>query len=308
MKKIISVILIVTILVIFNSCGKKDASDDFELNTDKAAATTENKTDLTYTGLKPLPKIELKFKKINNKDFSKNKIEHSYGVAENGQPHSISIESQKFFESKRFSAVTLDTKTEKNIYLTFDCGYENGYTSKILDVLKENNVKAAFFCTLDQIKSEPELIARMINEGHIVGNHSTTHPSFDTLGKEEIAKELENCENYLREKFGYSSKYFRFPKGNYSEFSLDAIGQLGFKSVFWSLAYADWDTENRKGADYAFAKVTERLHPGAIILLHSVSQDNAEALDRIIGYAVENGYKFENLDNIILNYSNYSIN
>ncbi len=308
MKKIISIILIVAIMVIFNSCGKKDAVIDSEVNTDNVAATTENKTGLTYTGLKPLPKIKLEIKEIDNKDFSKNKIEHSYGVAKNGQPHNISVESQRFFESKKFSAVTFDTQTKKNIYLTFDCGYENGYTSKILDVLKKHKIKAAFFCTLDQLKSEPELIARMINEGHIVGNHSTTHPSFDTLDREGIAKELEDCENYLREKFGYSSKYFRFPKGNYSEYSLDTVSQLGFVSVFWSLAYADWDTENRKGADYAFNRVTERLHPGAIILLHSVSADNAEALDRIIRYAVENGYIFENLENINLSYSNYIIN
>lgn len=297
--------MIITILIIFNSCGKINEKSESEINTDNAAATTESKNNSTYTGLKPLARISLKVNEYEKIVFSKKKIEHSYGVAENGQPHNISVESQQFFETKKFSAVTFDSQTENNIYLTFDCGYENGYTSKILDILKEKNIKAAFFCTLDQLKSEPELTARMINEGHIVGNHSATHPSFDTLTKARIAEEIEECENFLREEFGYSSEYFRFPKGNYSEYALDTVSELGFKSVFWSLSYADWDTEKRNGADYAFNKVTERLHPGAIILLHSVSADNAEALERIIDYATENGYVFESLEKIKLSYSNY---
>lgn len=307
LKKYFIVLLTCSFLFVLISCTHKNDAYQHEADTDKAAATTEKAEYNTFTGRKPLDKVSFEVKEHeDDKKLSTVKIEHSFGVAKNGQPHSISVESQHFFETKKFEAITMDTQTKENIYLTFDCGYENGYTSKILDILKLKNIKAAFFCTLDQIKSEPELIARMINEGHVVGNHSATHPSFDTLTRNQIAKELEECENYLRENFGYSSSYFRFPKGNYSEMALDTVGDLGFTSVFWSLSYADWDTEKRNGADYAFKKVTERLHPGAIILLHSVSPDNAEALVNIIDYATENGYVFSSLEKLKLSYSNYN--
>lgn len=305
LKKSTCVILIAAILFSFTSCVKTNKIAIRGEELDNAAATTQKENLGTYTARKPLVKVEFTVTD-NIKGFSTELIEHSYGVAKDGKPHDISVSSQKFFEEKGFSAVTYDSHTENKIYLTFDCGYENGNTSKILDVLKKKNIKAAFFCTLDNIKAEPDLIARMINEGHIVGNHSTTHPSFDKLSRAEMVKELEDCENYLREKFGYSSKFFRFPMGNYSESALDMISSLDITCVFWSLAYADWNTSNQKGAEYAFEKVTQRLHPGAIILLHSVSKDNADALDRIIACALNSGYKFSTLDELNLSYSNYN--
>ena len=184
---------------------------------------------------------------------------------------------------------------EKVLYLTFDCGYENGCTEKILDVLKEKKVPAAFFVTLPYLKSAPETTARMILEGHVVGNHSDTHPNFSTITRTQMAKEIENVENYLRTHFGYSSCYFRFPQGAYSESALDLVNNAGYKSVFWSSAYADWDTNNLKGKDYAFNTVTSRLHPGCVLLLHAVSQDNADALGEIIDYARGQGYEFRQL-------------
>ncbi len=272
---------------------------------DNAAATTQENNYNTFTGLKPLDEIDYKASDPENlKGISEEKIAHAYGVAQNETPHSISVESQTFFEEKGYKAVTFDSANKnKVLYLTFDCGYENGYTSKILDVLKEKNVKAAFFCTLDNIKAEPELIARIIKEGHIVGNHSSKHPSFAQISRERMASELEECENYLRTNFGYTSNYFRFPKGEYSESALDLIGSLGFISVFWSLAYDDWNTEAQKGSDYAFEKVTSRLHPGAIILLHSVSSDNAGAIEKIIDFARAKGYTFSSLDELNLSYT-----
>lgn len=262
------------------------------------AATTNKKANATYTGFAPLPEMKLTVADpSNSKGLPTDKIEHAYGVAKDGKPHEISVNSEKFFESKNYKAVTYDTVSkDKRLYLTFDCGYENGYTEKILDVLKEKKVKATFFCTLDDIKSEPELIARMIKEGHIVGNHSSTHPSFPSLTRSEMAKEIETCDNYLRTNFGYTSKYFRFPKGDYSESALDLVQSVGFRSVFWSLSYADWDTNDQKGGDYAYEKVTARLHNGAIILLHAVSSDNAQAMGRIIDYARSQGYEFHSLD------------
>ncbi len=254
----------------------------------------------TYTGLFPLQTVKFTVSDPeNSRNMATDRIDHSFGVAKNGQPHSISVNSQAFFEKNGYSAVTYDKITEEKVlYLTFDCGYENGNTAIILDVLKEKEVPAVFFCTLYHIKNEPELIARMINEGHIIGNHSDKHPDFSSISRERMAREIENVENYLRTNFGYSSPYFRFPEGAYSECALDLVGSLGYKSIFWSCSYADWDTENVKGADYARETVISRLHPGAIILLHSVSPDNAQAIGDIIDEARKMGYEFRSLDEL----------
>ncbi len=251
----------------------------------------------TYTGYMPLPAVNFSVNDpSNSRGLSTSAINHSFGVAKNSKPHQISVDSQKYFDSKGFNAVTYDSKSnEKVLYLTFDCGYENGYTYDVLDVLKEKNVSAAFFCTLDHIKAEPKLITRMIKEGHIVGNHSDNHPNFSKIDRTKMAEEIQSVENHLRKNYGYSSPYFRFPEGAYSDSALDLVQSLGYKSVFWSLAYSDWDTSAQKGKDYAFNTVTARLHPGAIILLHSVSADNAAALSDIIDYALSQGYVFKPL-------------
>ena len=186
----------------------------------------------------------------------------------------------------------------KRICRKFDCGWENGYTYKVLDTLKEKNVPAAFFCTLDHIKSTPELIRRMIDEGHIVGNHSMKHPDFSKISRDRMKEEILGCNKYLQDNFGYSSNFFRFPEGSYNESALQLVDSLGMTSVFWSCAYADWDVNNVKGKQYAFDTVTSRLHPGAIILLHSVSPDNAEALGDIIDWARNNGYVFKSLNDL----------
>ena len=297
MKRIISFVTALLLTVGLSACADTK-SDNAQSN--NAAATTGRKTNATFTGLPALKEINVKVTDPeNSRGLSDTKIEHSYGIAKDGQPHRISVESQRFFETKKIRAVTYDTKTEKKVlYLTFDCGYENGYTAKLLDTLKNKNVRAAFFCTQTDIRDNPGLIARMINEGHIVGNHSTTHPSFPSIGRTQMAKEITDCENYLRKNFGYAPKFFRFPKGEYSENALELVESLGYTSVFWSLSYADWDVNNQKGADYAFDKVTSRFHPGAVILLHAVSPDNCEAMGRIIDYAREQGYEFSTLDKI----------
>jgi len=251
----------------------------------------------TYTGYQPLEPVSFSVNDpSNSRGLSTAVRNHSFGAAKDSKPHQISVDSQNYFDSKSFNAITYDAKsTEKVLYLTFDCGYENGYTFDVLDTLKEKNVSAAFFCTLDHIKVEPELIARMIKEGHIVGNHSTKHPNFSKIDRTRMANEIQTVENHLRSEFGYSSPYFRFPEGAYTDSALDLVQSLGYKSVFWSLAYSDWDTSAQKGADYAYEKVTSRLHPGAIILLHSVSADNATALGDIIDYALSQGYVFKPL-------------
>ena len=254
----------------------------------------------THTGLSPLPARALSLADPNNsKGLPLDKIEHAYGAAENEQPHHISVKNQRFFEAGRYAAVAYDNVTkEKVLYLTFDCGYENGNTAIILDVLKEKQVQAAFFCTVDEMKGAPDIVARMINEGHIVGNHSVKHPSFAEVNRTRMAEEVIGADNYLREHFGYSAPFFRFPKGEYNEFALDAVASLGFTSVFWSAAYADWDVNAQKGAQHALDTVLARVHPGAILLLHSVSADNAQAMADIIDGARAKGYVFQDLSSL----------
>lgn len=277
-------------------CGCTPKTTDKQSGMD-AAATTEKYE--TFTGKAPLKAVHFTVSDPQNtRGLATDKIAHSFGVASNGEPHEIAKQSQKYFDDNKVNAITYDTRGEKVLYLTFDCGYENGNTEIILDVLKEKKVKAAFFCTLINIKSNPELMVRIINDGHILGNHSANHPCFDEISREKMAKEIEDCDNYLRENFGYTSPYFRFPKGEYSENALELVNSIGYKCVFWSLAYNDWNTDQQKGGDYAFETVTSRLHPGAIILLHSVSADNAQAMGRIIDYARGQGYEFRTLNDL----------
>ena len=254
----------------------------------------------TYTGLAPLPARPLAIADPNNsKHLPLKKIEHAYGAAKNETPHEISVANQNFFEAKRYAAVAYDRITkEKVLYLTFDCGYENGNTAIILDTLKEKQVPAAFFCTVDEMKGAPEVVARMIAEGHIVGNHSVKHPSFAEIGRTRMAEEVIGADNYLRENFGYSAPFFRFPKGEYTESALEAVASLGFTSVFWSCSYADWDVNAQKGAQHAQDTVLSRIHPGAVILLHSVSSDNAQAMAGIIDGARAMGYVFRDLTSL----------
>ena len=251
----------------------------------------------TFTWLDKLPVRPVVISDpTNSRGLPVTKIEHGYGAAQNGVVHNVSKENQAFFDKNNYAAIAYDNKsTEKTLYLTFDSGYENGNTAIILDVLKEKKVPAAFFCTVDEMSSAPAIVTRMINEGHIVGNHSVNHPHFSAISRTEMAKEIIEADNYLRQNFGYSAPFFRFPYGEYNESALDAVGSLGFTSVFWSAAYRDWITTEQQGAQHAFDMVMSRIHPGCVLLLHSVSSDNAQALGRIIDQARADGYVFRHL-------------
>jgi peptidoglycan-N-acetylmuramic acid deacetylase len=204
--------------------------------------------------------------------------------------------SCKRFQDKygKYDAIFIKENT-KNIYLTFDEGYENGYTSKILDVLKEKKAPAVFFVTYDYVKRNPELVQRMIDEGHVVGNHSYTHPSMPTLSLSKASNEITALHNYVKENFNYTMTLFRPPMGEFSERTLALTQSLGYKSVFWSFAYVDWDTNKQMGFDQAYTKVVSCLHNGAVYLLHAVSKDNAEILGSFIDEAEKEGYQFEKL-------------
>ena len=178
---------------------------------------------------------------------------------------------------------------EGEIHLTFDAGYENGCTTEILDTLKEKNVKALFFVTYDYCKTNDELVQRMIDDGHIVGNHTYTHPSMPDCSESEMIEEVMALHDYVAEKFGYNMCYFRFPKGEFSEKSLDTVKSLGYTSVFWSFAYSDWDTNAQPDPAAALQKIKESTHSG-IYLLHAVSETNAQILGEVIDYWQNEGY------------------
>jgi peptidoglycan-N-acetylmuramic acid deacetylase len=198
----------------------------------------------------------------------------------------------------KYGAYWIGSPDEKTLYLTFDEGYENGYTPQILDILKANDVKAAFFVTGHYLKSQPELVKRMVNEGHIVGNHTDSHPSLPGVSDEEIKKELQVVEQAYEQLTGRKDmKYLRPPMGEYSERTLAVTRELGYHNIFWSMAFVDW-VPMPGGPDEAYQSVMDNLHNGALILLHAVSKDNTEALDRILKDTKAQGYTFKTLDDL----------
>ena len=204
------------------------------------------------------------------------------------------LQYQEKFGSHSVRFIMNDSE-DKVIYLTFDEGYENGYTSQILDKLKEKGVHAVFFITMDYAKKEPELVQRMIDEGHVVGNHSVTHPSAGLPSQSLADQENEVMElhNYVKENFGYEMYLFRFPAGIFSEQSLGILDKCGYTGVFWSFAFHDWDPDNQMAYDDALKKTIDCLHPGAIYLLHAVSSTNTAILGDFIDAAQAQGYTFK---------------
>jgi peptidoglycan-N-acetylmuramic acid deacetylase len=203
-------------------------------------------------------------------------------------------------ELRELDAYYVGDPAEKAVYLTFDAGYENGQTAKILDVLKEKEVPAAFFLVGTYIRREPELTRRMAAEGHIVGNHTTTHPDMSAIAdKSAFRAELEKTEAAYKEVTGLDMpKFYRPPRGEYSVKNLEMAKELGYKTVFWSLAYVDWLRNKQPSREQAFQKLIPRLHPGAVLLLHSTSQTNAEILGELIDRYREMGYTFKGLEEL----------
>ena len=195
--------------------------------------------------------------------------------------------------NKRYGSFDAEAIGEgKQIRLTFDQGYENGFTEKILDTLKEKKVQAVFFLVQDYAERNPDLVRRMIADGHIIGNHSVSHRSMPTLSAEECAREITGLNDYLDEHFGVRPTLFRPPMGEFSELSLAVTKQCGCKTVLWSYAYRDWLTDEQPDPAEAMAKLTGAAHDGAIYLLHSVSQTNAEVLGDFIDKLRADGYEF----------------
>ena len=202
----------------------------------------------------------------------------------------------------QYGAAFLGDTQEKVLYLTFDAGYENGHTEAILDTLQKHNVKAAFFLVGNYVNRNADLVRRMVDEGHIVGNHTMNHPNMSGISDPEaFKKELQDLENLFREVTGKElPKYYRPPRGVYSEENLKMAQELGYQTVFWSLAYADWDNSKQPDADYALGRLIPRTHNGAVILLHSTSKTNAEILDTLLTRWKDMGYRFETIDKLFL--------
>ena len=190
---------------------------------------------------------------------------------------------------------------ENIIYLTFDCGYENGNTEAILDALKKHSAPAAFFVVGHMIESAPDIVRRMAEEGHIVGNHTYHHPDMSAISdKASFQKELDSLATLYQEITGQElSHFYRPPQGKYSEQNLKLAQELGYQTVFWSLAYVDWYADNQPTAEQAYAKLLPRIHNGAIVLLHSTSSTNAAILDDLLTKWEEMGYRFGTLDELV---------
>ena len=200
----------------------------------------------------------------------------------------------------KYDAAYLGDTAEKVIYLTFDAGYENGCTGKILDTLKKHKIPAAFFLVGNYMEKNADLVRRMVQEGHIVGNHTMHHPDMSKLSeKEAFSKELTALENLFKEVTGKElPKYYRPPQGTYSEENLKMAQELGYKTVFWSLAYVDWQNDRQPTAEYAFGKLIPRTHNGAVVLLHSTSETNAQILDELLTKWENLGYRFASLEEL----------
>ena len=218
--------------------------------------------------------------------------------SQNGQLPSIDQEGFKNIIDKN-GAIFLGDTGKKVLYLTFDNGYENGLTEQILNTLKDKKVPAAFFVTGHYVKSQPELLKRMAAEGHIIGNHSWSHPDMTQISNSQLKEELDKVKAEVAQVTGKQQMiYLRPPRGIFSERTLAVTHEMGYTNVFWSLAYKDWDVNAQKGARYAYDKVMSQLHPGAVMLLHSISKDNANALGSIIDGARKQGYEFIALDQL----------
>lgn len=272
MKKILLSVLCVALLA---GCTAANTNDN---------ATTQNEKENTNVA-----ETTLEVTGLGSQYYSTEKVVWGPGRAENHQRPTDPVNLQQSYGALGAQFIMSD---DKFICLTFDEGYENGYTPRILDTLKEKGVKAIFFVTYDFVKDNPELIERMIDEGHIIGNHTYRHYTMDEVSQEEAQEEIVFLDKYMKENFKYRMTLFRFPKGEFSENTLALANSLGYKSVFWSFAYADWDVNNPADQQEAFDTITTYTHNGEIMLLHAVSETNAAILGKVIDEVRSQGYEF----------------
>lgn len=229
-------------------------------------------------------------KKTDVSKLSRTKIGYGSGVQTDEKNRTTgALDFNKRYSQLGATAINTD---DAKITLTFDQGYENGYTAKILDTLKEKKVRAVFFLLKDYAEKNPELVKRMIDEGHIIGNHSVHHYSMPALDEKTCESEITDMHKYVKDTFGYEMNLFRPPMGEFSELSLTVTKNCGYQTMMWSFAYADWDTKKQPDPVTSEKKLVNAAHEGAIYLLHSVSKTNAEILGNVIDGIRANGFEF----------------
>ena len=206
-------------------------------------------------------------------------------------------------ELKEYNAYFAQDTDEKILYLTFDCGYENGNTPEILDALETHNAPATFFVVGNFVRDNPDLIRQMVSQGHIVGNHTYSHPDMSQISSiDAFREELSKVEDLYQEITGEEmTRYYRPPRGIYSTENLSMAKELGYQTFFWSLAYVDWLQDEQPTHEEAFEKLLGRIHPGAIVLLHNTSRTNAEILEELLTRWEEMGYSFGSLKDLVTN-------
>ena len=204
-------------------------------------------------------------------------------------------------ELKEYNAYYVGDAEEKKIYLTFDCGYENGNSSAILDALKKHDAPATFFVVGHFLESAPEMVKRMVEDGHTVGNHTYHHYDMSKISDPAVfRKEMDDVRTLFQETTGTEmAMYYRPPQGKYSETNLQMAKDLGYSTFFWSLAYVDWNVDAQPSHEEAFSKLTGRIHPGAVVLLHNTSKTNGEILDELLTKWEEMGYTFGKLEELV---------
>lgn len=271
MKKYLKEISTITIIVVFivgiaiaNRAGSTDA----------VLASTE------------MSSIE----SLNNKKIG-------WGIKRNDNHEQPDVGTKNREILEKYQGIYMGNKDKKYIYLTFDLGYEAGYTEKILEILKQNEVKATFFITAHYLNTQPDLVKKMIDEGHIVGNHTVNHKSMPSCSLDTIKTEMMDLHKAIYDKFGYEMKYMRPPKGEYSERTVAYTNTLGYTTVMWSFAYDDWDESKQGREEYGKKKILDNVHNGEVMLLHATSKDNSNILDDVIKEIKNMGYEFRNIDN-----------
>ena len=233
----------------------------------------------------------------SNNEWSNKKIE--WGIQRKNSHEQPDLGAKNTDLINKYNGMALGNKDKKYIYLTFDLGYEAGYTSKILDALKQNNVKGTFFVTAHYVNTASDLVKRMIDEGHIVGNHTVNHKSMPSLSDDELTTEVMKLHQVIYEKYNYEMKYMRPPKGEFSERTLSLCEKLGYKTVMWSFAYVDWEENKQPSEEEAMQKIIPNLHNGEIMLLHATSKTNADIMDKMIKRVQEEGYEFRSLEEFV---------
>ena len=236
---------------------------------------------------------------ISTMVFATSELHWGFKPSKNGESVEMGAEIDQMLA--KYNSVYKDISGEKTLYLTFDNGYENGYTESILDTLRKENVPATFFLTGHYLTSATPIVKQMIKDGHIIGNHSNKHPNMARLNEKELVKEWQDFDAILNKFTGIKrTNYARPPEGIYNENVLKVGAENGYTHIFWSIAFKDWDRYSKLPGSYAYDALIKQLHPGAIILMHTVAKHNADALPQFIQEAKKQGYTFRSLDDLIL--------